>query len=89
MTRGRRISLALMALAALGMGLAEPYAEVAWKCRAGFETTEACVWGRAYMPLGRVVALVVITPASFVVLLALNWGWRRFAGASSPGERTM
>jgi hypothetical protein len=62
---------------ALAAGLAEPYLEIAWKCRAGLETTEACVWGRAYMPLSRVVGLVLIAPVVFVALTFLSVVWTR------------
>jgi hypothetical protein len=85
-TRRRRAAVPVMALVALGVGLAEPYAEIAWKCRAGFEGTEACVWGRALLPLGRWVALVVITPVCFLLLLAVDWGWRRLAGPPASDE---
>jgi hypothetical protein len=65
----------LCAVVALAAGLIEPLAEIAWKCRAGFESSEACVWGRSYLPLGRAVGLVVIAPLTFVALLLLRRGW--------------
>jgi hypothetical protein len=37
-------SLILRLAIGLAVGLVEPYLELAWKCRAGFETSEACVW---------------------------------------------
>jgi hypothetical protein len=63
----------IMAAVALAIGLAEPPLEVAWKCRQGFETSEACVWGKSLLPLGRAVGLVLIAPMSFGVLLLVRW----------------
>jgi hypothetical protein len=60
---------------AVAAGLVEPYAEIAWKCRAGFETSEACVWGKAYLPLGRVAGLVIIAPIAFATLSLAAWLW--------------
>jgi hypothetical protein len=74
----------MLACIALAIGLAEPSLEVAWKCRAGFETSEACVWGKSLMPLGRAVGLVVITPLAFGLLLLLRWAWQMRAGRSRP-----
>ena len=42
---------------ALAIGWAEPSIELARKCREGFETSEACVWGRSYLPLSRALGL--------------------------------
>jgi hypothetical protein len=56
---------------ALAIGIAEPYVEIAWKCRAGLEASEACVWGRSYLSLGKWLAPVFITPLAFVALLIL------------------
>ena len=64
-------SLLLRAAIALAIGLIEPSLEIAWKCRTGLETTEACVWGRSYLPLGRAIGLVVIAPLAFAVLSLL------------------
>jgi hypothetical protein len=72
-TRSR--SLLLRAAIALAIGLIEPSLEIAWKCRAGLETTEACVWGRSYLPLGRAIGLVVIAPLAFAVLSLIRWAW--------------
>lgn len=57
---------------ALAIGLAEPSIELAWKCREGFETTEACVWGRSYLPLSRALGLFIIAPAVFGVLTLVH-----------------
>ena len=68
-------SLLLRVAIALAIGLIEPSLEIAWKCRTGLETTEACVWGRSYLPLGRVIGLLVIAPLAFAVLSLLRWAW--------------
>ena len=60
-------------------GIAEPHLELAWKCRQGFRASEACVWGRAFLPMGRWVAPVFVTPIAFGVLLILAWAWRAVA----------
>ncbi|MDQ6633861.1 MAG: hypothetical protein M3Z10_03800 [Gemmatimonadota bacterium] len=79
-----RPSLSLLALmiVALAVGVAEPSLEVMWKCRAGFESSEACVWGRSYLPLGRVVGLVFVAPLTFGVMLLVRGGWRAWTGRS-------
>jgi hypothetical protein len=69
-------------LVALAVGLAEPSLEVAWKCRAGFETSEACVWGKSYLPLGRAIGLVFIAPLTFGVLMFVRGAWRTWVGRS-------
>jgi hypothetical protein len=74
----------LRAVAALVVGLAEPYLEIAWKCRRGFETSEACVWGRAYLPLGRWMGLLLIAPATFVVLTLVARAWTSRRPDSPP-----
>ena len=72
-TRSR--SLLLRAAIALAIGLIEPSLEIAWKCRTGLETTEACVWGGSYLPLGHAIGLVVIAPLAFAVLSLLMRAW--------------
>jgi hypothetical protein len=67
LTRPKRWQLLLVC--AFIIGVAEPYLEIAWKCRAGMETSEACVWGRSFLSLGKWVAPVFITPVAFLVLL--------------------
>lgn len=61
---------------ALLVGLAEPALEVAWKCRAGYEISEACVWGRSLMPLGRIIGLVLIAPLVYGALTLCMHAWR-------------
>src|SRR5688500_941143 len=55
-------SLLLCAALAIVIGLVEPSIEVAWKCRGGHETSEACTWGRSYLPLSRALGLLVVAP---------------------------
>lgn len=62
---------------AVAVGAAEPYLELAWKCRDGFEASEACVWGRSYLPLSRAVGLVLVAPLAFVALWVSRRVWRR------------
>jgi hypothetical protein len=62
---------------AIAVGLAEPYLELAWKCREGFETSEACVWGRSYFPLSRAAGLLLIAPLTFGVLWFSRRVWMR------------
>ena len=74
MTRPSRSTLICAAIA-LAVGLAEPYAELAWKCRAGYETSEACVWGRSLFPLGRIAGLLIIAPLTFCLLAIVRYVW--------------
>lgn len=68
----KRSTWGLLAIAVV-IGLIEPHAELAFKCREGFEHSEACVWGRAYLPLGQVVVPLVVTPIAGVGLLGVRW----------------
>ncbi|HKG95776.1 MAG TPA: hypothetical protein VKA84_27950 [Gemmatimonadaceae bacterium] len=67
------------AVAAL-VGVAAPYAELAVKCRA--PGSEACVWGRAYLPLTRAVYFVLFGGMTYA---ALAWAARRRAGRRGQG----
>ena len=53
------------------IGIAYPYAELAWKCRAASENSEACVWARAYFSLSRWVEPVIIAPIAFLLITLL------------------
>lgn len=69
---------------ALAVGLAEPPLELAWKCRRGFEASEACVWGRSYLPLSRAIGLVLVAPLAFATLAILRQVWTRRRGRARP-----
>lgn len=77
-------SFLFCAALAIVIGLVEPSIEVAWKCRSGHETSEACVWGRSYLPLSRALGLLVITPVTFAVLLLVRRLWR--SATDRPGS---
>jgi hypothetical protein len=81
MSRPSGTVLALIVVA-LAVGLVEPSVEVAWKCRAGFETSEACVWGKSYLPLGRAIGLVFVAPLTFGMLMLLRGAWRAWVSRS-------
>ena len=83
MTTPSRSTWILLGLA-LAVGLTEPYLELAWKCRDGFEASEACVWGRSYLPLGRAAGLVLIAPLAFAVLWVSRAVWTRRGPRSRP-----
>jgi hypothetical protein len=83
MTRPSRAALICMAIA-LAVGLAEPYLEVAWKCRAGYETSEACVWGRSLFPLGQIAGLLIVAPVTFGLLAGVRYLWRRRRSIGPP-----
>src|SRR5215212_3260890 len=70
-------SLIVRSVAAVAIGLAEPYVEIAWKCRAGFESSEACVWGKSLFTLGRAAGLVIVAPIAFVALTVVAALWPR------------
>jgi hypothetical protein len=80
-------SLAILAFIALAIGLATPALDVVWKCRAGFETSEACVWGKSLFPLMGAISVVIIAPVTFGVLLFIRWVWRMRAGRSRASVR--
>ena len=70
MTRKSVLGAAILAIA---IGLFEPHMELAWNCRSGYEATEACVWGRAYFPLMRVVTPAILSPLLFGAWFVLTW----------------
>ncbi len=77
MLRSRFFRIVLAAL----VGLAAPYAELAVYCRA--PVSEACVWGRAYLPLTRPVYFVLFGLLAYAVLsLLARRPWRR----PGPGD---
>lgn len=79
---GRRTVRAVIALA---IGLAEPYIEIAWKCRQGFESTEACVWGKSFFSLAQWLVPLIVTPVVYVVLSLIAWSWRQWRARAVAG----
>ena len=67
-------------LCALAIGIVAPHAELAWKCRQGFESSEACVWGRSYFPLVIWLEPLLVAPTVFAALVCLTWAWSRWRG---------
>ena len=57
---------------ALAVGLAAPHAELWVKCRA--PSSEACVWGRAFLPVTIPVYLVVVGGLTYAVLALVARG---------------
>jgi hypothetical protein len=76
-------STLLLACLALAIGVVGPSVDVAWKCRAGFETREACVWGKSLLPLSLAVSIFLVTPITFGILCLGRAAWRTF-GSSRP-----
>jgi len=71
-----RTGRALRAAVAVAVGLAAPYVELAVKCRD--RASEACVWGRSYLPLTRAVYFVLFGLLTYAALaLAARWAGRR------------
>lgn len=77
MTRARHWPYWSHLMAAAIIGVAEPHVALKWKCRSGQEQTEACVWGKSYLPVTRVVMPIVITPLAFVLIIAVTRAFRR------------
>jgi len=55
------------------VGAAYPFVDVALSCRV--PESEACVWGRAYLPLSLAISIPIIGGVVAVVAYAL-WAWR-------------
>ena len=77
-------SLLVCAALAIIIGLLEPSIDLAWKCRSGQEASEACVWGRSYLPLARALGLLVVAPLAFGALLLVRRVWRATRPESPP-----
>jgi len=60
MTRRRRLAIA--ALCGLGAGIAYPLVDLAFACR--IAASEACVWGKAYLPLTFALSTVLLGPVT-------------------------
>jgi hypothetical protein len=66
----------LLGLISLVVTIAEPVIEVIWKCRQGFELTEACVWGKSLLPLTSAAGLLLVAPIVFGVLCFIRAAWQ-------------
>jgi hypothetical protein len=77
----------LLGLVALVAALAEPFIEVIWKCRQGFESSEACVWGKSLLPLTSAVGLILVAPIVFGVLCLIRAAWQTARARSHPPDR--
>jgi len=53
------------------------------ECREGFRESEACVWGRSYLPLSRMLEPLIVTPIAFLILTALTYFLSRQTRAPS------
>ena len=60
MTRRRRLAIA--ALCGLGAGAAYPLVDLAFACRVA--ASEACVWGKAYLPLTFALSIGLLGPVT-------------------------
>jgi hypothetical protein len=70
-----RVSLIVAISVALFVGVAYPYVDLALACRNA--TSEACVWGKAYLPLTLGLSLVLIGGGTAGVVYAGLAYWRK------------
>ena len=54
----RRASAAIALVVGAFTGVGYPLLDLAWACRSA--TSEACVWGKAYLPLTMVLSVVLL-----------------------------
>lgn len=71
---GRRFPFLTALCAGLTVGIGYPFVDVALACRAPF--SEACVWGKAYLPLTLGLSVVILGGAVTGLLYAVL-KWRR------------
>lgn len=76
----RRRVLLLSLLAGLLAGVGYPCVDLAWACRV--PTSEACVWGKAYLPLTLGLSLVLLGGATAGVVYAWLNSRRKHKGGS-------
>lgn len=75
----RRASLLIALSAGLLAGIAYPFVDLALACRV--PDSEACVWGKAYLPLTLGLSVVIVGGAvAGLVYAALAWQRRRRSG---------
>jgi hypothetical protein len=73
--RGRRFPLLTALCVGLTAGVGYPFVDVALACRVPL--SEACVWGKAYLPLTLGVSVVVLGGAVTGLVYALLVWWHR------------
>ena len=78
--RDWRVRLAVAVL--IGVGL--PLAELALACRA--PVSEACVWGKALLPVSLGVGLLVVGSIAFAILSAVASRWGKGEKGDEPAE---
>ena len=64
----------VIGISALVVGVAYPLIQLAVDCRA--PDSEACVWGKAYLPLSLALSVVVLGSVVAIVMFAV-FEWRR------------
>jgi hypothetical protein len=74
----------VLGLVALVIALSQPFIEVIWNCRDGYQSSEGCVWGKSLLPLTAGIGLVLVAPIVFGVLCLIRAAWRTFTMKSSP-----
>jgi hypothetical protein len=74
MLSGRARSLLAALVLGPALGLAVPFIELAYDCRR--PTSEACVWGKALLPVSIAVGIVLVGGLLAAALFAL-FEWRR------------
>ena len=79
-----RAGILIKLVLAAAIGLAYPYLELAWKCRAAVATSEACVWGRAYFPLTRWIEPLLVAPVAFLAIMLIDRYMIRRGQTGSP-----
>ncbi len=72
---GRRSSLTIALAIGLVVGLAYPFVDLGLACRA--PASEACVWGKAYLPLTLGVSVVLLGGVAAALVYAVLMRKRR------------
>jgi hypothetical protein len=83
--RNRRSSLLTALAIGLGVGVTYPVVDLGLACRA--PTSEACVWGRAYLPLTLGVSVVLLGGVVAALLYAVLMRKRRPSRVMIPSNR--
>lgn len=75
----RRAALLIALCAGLLAGIAYPFVDLAFACR--LPQSEACVWGKAYLPLTLGLSVVIVGGAvAGLAYAVLAWQRRRRSG---------